>query len=74
MQVDKRGIVDRIEDDIVVIEIDGETFDYPKERFSKEIKEGDVVDFIADQIVINREETTKRKSKIEKLMKDLWEE
>ena len=74
MKVNKRGIIDRIEDDLVVVEINGKTFDYPKESFPASLKEGDVVDFIADQVVINRDQTAKRKSEIEKLMKDLWED
>ena len=38
-----KGIIDRFEGDLVVVEIDGETKDFPKSIFPIEAKQGDVV-------------------------------
>ncbi len=74
MPFHKTGIIDRIEEDIVVVEIDGEMVAYEKERFPEKIQAGDVIEFIGDQIIVNQDETIKRKSNIDKLMEDLWED
>ena len=74
MSFHKTGIIDRIEEDIVVVEIDGEMVAYAKERFPEKIQAGDVIEFIGDQFIVNEDETIKRKSNIDKLMEDLWED
>lgn len=37
-----KGIIDRFEGDITVVEIDGETQDFPKKIFPKNAESGDV--------------------------------
>lgn len=63
-----RIIVDRIEDNYIVIELEnGKFINIPKDLIP-DIKEGDVVD-----ININHEETLKRKKEITQVMNDLFE-
>lgn len=63
-----RVIVDRIEDNYMVIELeDGRFIDISKDLIP-DIKEGDVID-----ININHEETLKRKKEITQVMNDLFE-
>ena len=69
-----RGIIDRFEDDIVVIEIDGVTKDYPKAMLPKDAQVGDVVQLEGDTTVILKDETDKRRKEIEQLMDDVWED
>ena len=73
-----KGIVDRIEDSIVVIETDEKMYNVDIERTDGTLKEGDVVELIiqADYIVEvrkNVEETQSRKEYINDLIKDMWE-
>ena len=59
-------VVDRIEQDILVLEDDdGKTFSVPKELV-RQAKEGDCV-----EININREETKNRQERIRRLMEEL---
>lgn len=67
-----KGIVDRFEGNIVVIEIKGKTQNFSKEQVDPKVKEGDVVRL---QDGIWRTDHDKTKSRIEKiktLMDDLW--
>ncbi|GAW92476.1 DUF3006 domain-containing protein [Calderihabitans maritimus] len=62
--------IDRFEGDMAVIEYNGKTFDLPRSLLPKEAKEGDVLKL---SIEVDKEETEKRRKKIEKLMDDLFE-
>ena len=42
-------VVDRIENDIVVVEIDGTFIDIPKSAFNEEVNEGDVLVLSVDK-------------------------
>ena len=66
-----RGIIDRFEDnDIVVLELPNmETVDLPRSEFPKELEVGDVVYKEND-----KDETKRREEKIKKLMDELWED
>ncbi len=61
-------IIDRFEGEYAVVEIDPTHFANLPKVLVKEAKEGDVID-----ILINKEETKKRKDKIKELMNDLFE-
>ena len=73
-----QGIVDRIEDDIVVIEIEGTMYNVDIELLEDEISEGDVVDveFWENEIVsVTKDytQTQKREEYIDQLTRDMWE-
>ena len=73
-----KGIVDRIEDSIVVIETDEKMYNVDVERTDGTLKEGDVVELIIqDDYIVevrkNVEETQSRKEYINDLIKDMWE-
>ncbi|NTW96628.1 MAG: DUF3006 domain-containing protein [Erysipelotrichaceae bacterium] len=60
-------IIDRFEGDYAVVELPNETFiDVPKALFP-DAKEGDVID-----VSVDKEDTERRKAKIEELMKELF--
>lgn len=60
-------VVDRIEDEYLVVELeDGTIIDIPKEIVPN-AKEGDIID-----IYVNEEQTKKRKEEVKKIMDDLF--
>ncbi|WP_017378947.1 DUF3006 domain-containing protein [Paenisporosarcina sp. TG-14] len=69
-----KGIIDRFEGNLVVVEIEGITKDYPKSIFPTEAKPGDVVLISNSEVVIQREETEELRKEIEQLMEDVWED
>jgi hypothetical protein len=66
-----KGIIDRFEGDLVVVEINGETKDFPKEILPSEATVGDVIEI---KVSLLKEETQKLKSEIDQLMQDVWED
>lgn len=73
-----QGIVDRIEDDIVVIEIEDTMYNVDIELLEDEISEGDVVDveFWENEIIsVTKDytQTQKREEYIDQLTRDMWE-
>jgi hypothetical protein len=68
-----KGIIDRFEGDIAVVEIDGEMLDFPKIIFPPTAVAGDVVVINGDNVKILKEETEKLRKEIEDLMNDVWE-
>ena len=73
-----QGIVDRIEDDIVVIETEGTMYNVDIELVEDEISEGEVVDIEFEDNVIScvtkdYSETEEREAYIEELTRDMWE-
>ena len=73
-----QGIVDRIEDDIVVIEAEGTMYNVDIELIEDEISEGDVVDIeFSDNEIISvtkdYSQTKERETYIEELTRDMWE-
>jgi hypothetical protein len=69
-----KGIIDRFEGDIVVVEIDGETQDFPKSIFPKEAEVGDVVNIDGDKVTVDKKATEKLRKEIEDLMNEVWED
>ncbi|MFD2616529.1 DUF3006 domain-containing protein [Terrilactibacillus laevilacticus] len=71
-----KGIVDRFEKDIVVVEIKNgdDTQDFPRSIFPKDIEVGHVVYIDGDKVRIDREETENLEREIKELMDDVWED
>ncbi|WP_445491615.1 DUF3006 domain-containing protein [Niallia sp. 03133] len=69
-----KGIIDRFEGDIAVIEIDGETKDYDKSILPKNADVGDVVEIDGNKVKVLKGETDKLRKEIEVLMEDVWED
>lgn len=69
-----KGIIDRFEQDIAVVEIDGVTQDFQKRFFPAAAKPGDFVEINGNQVTILHEETEQRRKEIEELMDELWED
>lgn len=68
-------IVDRIEENYVVLEAEDKTMqDVESFMFPEGIKAGDVVRLIHGQYVIDEEATKERANQIKTLMNSLWEE
>ena len=70
----KKGIIDRFEGKIAVVEFDDEMKDMPKNKLPKEAHVGDVLIFDGDKITIYDEETNKLKKEIDDLMDELFED
>ncbi len=73
-----QGIIDRIEDNIVVIEVEDKVVNVSKELFEGDFKEGDSVDIILEEgtitkVIKNEEATKSRKEYMESLVKDMWQ-
>jgi hypothetical protein len=66
-----KGIIDRFEGDLVVVEINGETKDFPKEILPSKAKVGDVIEI---KVTLLKEETQKIKNEIDQLVQDVWED
>lgn len=69
-----KGIVDRFEEQHVVIEIDGEAKDFKKDEVDPHVKVGDYVCLINAVWVTDTAETKEREKTIKKLMDDVWED
>ena len=69
-----KGIIDRIENNIVVLEVNQDYFNLDLNKFPKEIKEGDLVEYKDDKFIILIDETINREKKIRSLFDSLLEE
>ena len=66
-------VIDRFEGAFAVCEKEDITMiDIKRDHLPKAAKEGDVLDICGETIVIDIEETKKRREKIEELTKNLW--
>lgn len=63
-------IIDRFEGETAVVEYNGRTFDLPRELLPVDAKEGDVIRL---SVAVDKEETKKRKQKIDNLVDDIFE-
>jgi hypothetical protein len=68
----KRGVIDRFEEDIAVIDINGVTVDVPKVKLPPEAKPGDSIIIDGEVYRMDANDTAKRKSEIDRLMDDLF--
>ncbi|MBU0940704.1 MAG: DUF3006 domain-containing protein [Bacteroidetes bacterium] len=69
-----RGIIDRFEGELVVVEVEGKTKDFPKSMFPTETQPGDVVTILDDKVILQKGETEELRKEIEQLMEDVWED
>jgi hypothetical protein len=69
-----KGIVDRFEGHIAIIEIDGVTQDIPRSIVEPGVGKGDSVELVNGIWVTNKIETKNRTNKIKDLMKDVWKD
>ncbi|EJS46364.1 DUF3006 domain-containing protein [Bacillus nitratireducens] len=69
----KRGIIDRFEGELAVIEINNSTIDVPKSKLPSAAKEGDVLIIEDDTYTIDKNETDKRRREVQDLMDKLFE-
>lgn len=66
-------IIDRFEDNFAVCEREDKTMlNLEKSKLPSNAKEGDVIIISNGKIIIDNEETIKRKKIIEDLTKDMW--
>ena len=68
-----RGIIDRFEQEICVIEMDdGNIKNISRSLIPVQAKEGDFLIFCGDEILIDEDSTKVRKQEIQKLMDELF--
>ncbi|NHN30342.1 DUF3006 domain-containing protein [Paenibacillus agricola] len=67
-----KGIVDRIEGKIYVIEIDGVTTDVHRSKVARDVRPGHAVEFVKGLWIADASATKLREQKIAKLMDDVW--
>ena len=65
------GIVDRFEEDKVVLEIEEGTLIFDRILFPEGIKEGDMVKYIDNKFIVKEKETEERKQYIDNLFNSL---
>ena len=71
----RRGIIDRFEGDLAVVEFGEVMEDIPKSRLPEPIKSGDVLWFYEDgRVEVDAEEKERLSKEIDKLMDELWED
>ncbi len=69
----QRGIIDRFEGELAVIEINNITTDVPRSKLPSNVKEGDILIIENDKYTIDKNETDKRRREIQNLMNKLFE-
>jgi hypothetical protein len=69
----ERGVIDRFEGELAVIELGEGTRDYPRSLLPKKAKPGDSVIIEDGAIRLDEAGTKKRKKEIDQLMEDLFE-
>ncbi|MEX0135295.1 DUF3006 domain-containing protein [Bacillus nitratireducens] len=69
----QKGIIDRFEGELAVIEMKNITIDVPRSKLPSSAKEGDVLIIEDDKYTIDKKETDKRKREIQNLMDKLFE-
>lgn len=66
-------VIERIEEDIVIIELDdGKHVEVSKNDFPEDIKEGDFVLKYNDQYIIDDDKTSEFRRRIAELQNSLW--
>lgn len=70
-----RGIIDRFEQEVCVIELEDKSFiGIPSELMPEGAKEGDCIVIREDEIFIEENATKMRKQEIQQLMDDIFED
>ncbi|KOP66707.1 pyruvate kinase [Bacillus sp. FJAT-18019] len=70
----KKGIIDRFEGDIVVVEFDGVCKDIDRAELPYNCKIGDVLIFKEGVITIEEADTQNRRKEVQDLMDELFED
>ncbi|WP_397538390.1 DUF3006 domain-containing protein [Rummeliibacillus pycnus] len=70
----QKGIIDRFEGDLVVIEIENSTINIPRKKLPKEVNVGDQIIIDGDHIALDTEGTKKLRAEIDTMADDLFEE
>lgn len=71
----RRGIIDRFEGDLAVIEFGKVMEDIPKSRLPEAVQPGDVLWFYEDgRVEVDVEEKQLLSKEIDELMEELWED
>ncbi|ATO48395.1 DUF3006 domain-containing protein [Brevibacillus laterosporus] len=65
-----KGIIDRFEEGMVVVEIDGQTYDLPISIFQANVQVGQVINISTE---VDQTETEAREKEANDLMDDLFE-
>ncbi|AIG28021.1 DUF3006 domain-containing protein [Brevibacillus laterosporus] len=65
-----KGIIDRFEESMVVVEIDGQTYDLPRAIFQADVQVGQVIHISTE---VDQAETEAREKEATDLMDDLFE-
>ena len=65
-------IVERLEENIVIIENGGKHFEVSREKLPKNVREGDVLKKADGIYVVDKEKTEIRRKEILKLQNSLW--
>ncbi|MEG0497891.1 MAG: DUF3006 domain-containing protein [Carnobacterium sp.] len=69
----EKGIIDRFEGELAVVEFGEVMRDIPKNKLPKNCEVGDLLIFDGDSIIIDKDGTDKLRIEIEDLMKELFE-
>ncbi|MCD9024295.1 DUF3006 domain-containing protein [Cohnella sp. NL03-T5] len=69
----ERGVIDRFEGEMAIIEIGGITKDFPRASLPHGIKAGDAVILEDGEIRLDSRETARKKQEIQQLMDELFE-
>ncbi|MGX9134481.1 DUF3006 domain-containing protein [Rummeliibacillus sp. JY-2-4R] len=70
----QKGIIDRFEGDLAIIEIEDHTIEIPKEKMPNSANVGDLIIINGDSITVDEMGTKKLKEEIEDLAEDLFED
>lgn len=70
----EKGIIDRFEDNLSVVEFGEEMRDIPRNELPKNAEVGDMLIFDGKSITIDKAGTEKLRAEIEELMNELFEE
>lgn len=70
----EKGIIDRFEGELAVVEFGEEMRDVPRKNLPKNSEVGDLLIFDGEVVTIDKEGTNKLRMEIEDLMKELFEE
>ncbi|MFT9846278.1 DUF3006 domain-containing protein [Aneurinibacillus sp. REN35] len=70
----KKIILDRFEENIAVLEIEGESRDVPRTLLPKDAKPGDVLVLTDGKYMIDEKTTDERRKAVQRLMNELWED
>ncbi|MGB3160865.1 MAG: DUF3006 domain-containing protein [Carnobacterium sp.] len=70
----EKGIIDRFEGELAVVEFGEEMRDVPRKNLPKNSEVGDLLIFDGGVVTIDKEGTNKLRMEIEDLMKELFEE